>query len=232
MPPYGPLTRPSLTPRLAAAHSLLLPQAEPIWDIGCEHGQLLHQLRSEGRSAWGIEVAPHLARHSQQQVGAVVIVGDGPRPIGRAGQVVICGLGSAQLVAMASALRPLCTAEPGSIALQRLIICPSDVPFSLRDQLATLGWVSVAERLSQERGRMHVALALAPCPAFTSDAPCFPLGLALAKDPLYPKYLEYLQQKTRKQAHASTLLPPDRQRFMQALAVAWAEVFSPSRRSP
>jgi tRNA (adenine22-N1)-methyltransferase len=166
-----------LSPRLAALAEAVRPGSR-VADIGSDHGQLPLWLAASGRAAFCLaterteEILARVARPDPGEPWADRLAyraGDGLEPIAPADRidtVVVAGLGGRTI------LRMLARGLPRRPEIERLVLQPRAEPASARSFLHRHGWALVAERLTEDGGRLHLTIAAEPGvdPAYEDDA--------------------------------------------------------------
>ncbi|MDA3960239.1 MAG: tRNA (adenine(22)-N(1))-methyltransferase TrmK [Planctomycetota bacterium] len=174
--------------------SLVQPGTAPVWDLGCEHGQLWPFVPS--RRVVGLELRHHLLTRRGQRPCAVM---DGLAALAAApGTVVAAGIGERVVLAALAA--------PALAACTQLVMVPSPLPYGLRPHVRACGWYCHRERLVAERGRFHVVIDArrGPGPAAGgADAELLGPRLVANHDPLLAPYLEDLVARRRHAAAGS-----------------------------
>lgn len=153
-----------LSPRLAALAEAIAPGSR-VADVGSDHGLLPLWLAASGRAAYclasekteallaaiarppaGVSWATRLGYRAGNGLGAI-------RPDDRIDTIVLAGLGGRTIV------RLLGAPEAASPVLRLLVLQPRSEPSLTRLWLRRHGWRPVMERLTEERGRLHLTLA-------------------------------------------------------------------------
>jgi tRNA (adenine22-N1)-methyltransferase len=153
-----------LPPRLAAVAAAVT-LGSRVADVGTDHGRLPLWLARTGSAAFCLATeknAALLARVARPPGDAPwserlgYRAGDGlaaVRPSDRIDTVILSGLGAGTILRILEA--------PGArrLALRRLIVQPRTDEALVRGWLSDHGWCPVSERLTAERGRLHVTIA-------------------------------------------------------------------------
>jgi tRNA (adenine22-N1)-methyltransferase len=166
----GPLA-PPLSPRLAALADAIVP-ASRVADVGTDHGLLPLWLAATGRASYCLAtektavLLDGVARPKADAPWALLLdyrAGDGLdalRPDDRIDTIVLAGLGGRTVV------RLLAAPQASSPAVRRLVLQPRSEPARTRLWLSKHGWRPVAERLTEDRGRLHLTIAAERGPDF------------------------------------------------------------------
>jgi tRNA (adenine22-N1)-methyltransferase len=157
---------PPLAPRLAALADAIVGGSR-VADVGSDHGLLPLWLAATGRATYCLatekteELLRGVARPPASAPWAALLAyrsGDGLaalRPADRIDTVVLAGLGGRTIASLLDA------PESGRPALARLVLQPRSEFARVRRWLSEHGWRLQAERLTAERGRLHLTLAAA-----------------------------------------------------------------------
>lgn len=190
----------TLTPRLAAVASLVLPGL-PAADVGTDHGYVPAHLVQTGRIPRAIasDIKPGPLEAARQTVAAEGLNGRvelrlGPGlsvlQAGEAATVIISGMGE-RLVASILSEGPL-------DGVRRLVLQPMGTGEPVRQWLAENGWRLVAERLAAEGRHFYVIMAAEPGEMHLTEGDLL-IGPCLRQngDPLLERYIHHLLTQTR-----------------------------------
>jgi tRNA (adenine22-N1)-methyltransferase len=155
---------PPLTPRLDALAEAI-PRGSRVADVGSDHGRLARSLVSSGRASFCLateatsELTARIGRPPAEGGWASRLAfraGDGLAAIrteDAVDTVVLAGMGAGTILRILGNLSRL-QPEP-----RRLILQPRTDETAVRRWLATHGWRLVFERLTDDRGRLHLTIA-------------------------------------------------------------------------